>query len=630
MSLATLTMGKSTILWALKNEHLLDARKALGRTMSVSRAGPYTKSNLPPKTEVKSNRVSIAQTPTRSPSVISPRSPIPSIHNDIESTEFEVVEEEPEYDRRGSDTVFRASLTRTLSSIAGYSGGKEVYPETSGLDLPNIEFVPIQSPKAYTQILKSTRSSLNTPIFTAPTSSDVALGKVYPDSRYSLLNEPSSFLSVTTSPRSSTVSSRGESGIEEEAHEDLVMAAAQQARLNRPSTMKLDREGAPTNKNPNFSNLRTTRVKANRILGEDLRALATEQGSVSAGALASPTFSSPPRSAASRIPSSQHFLPVPAVVQVNEASNNENILQYPLGANPPPGREPLYRSATLPHNARRRNASFLPAPIDPNPGRRFERQSTVSTPYPHSGSMADKQRESPRENLRTNAVHTHAISKHATLPVIVRDARDLDTKLGKVEVQKSQTTTTEVSKTLKSELFDDSSLALSILQEYSRLKGWPRTIFNARGIASVKVHYKPLPVGAGIDEKEEPPHYPPIGPPPDFHPQGAPISALSAAEEGHGPLASLHPAGATARNSPATAVARRELESSLRALLQRPASGAIQTTCVSNLWSLLDAQRGSGVAIEILESWSEKKIVFAVIAAMVLSVLATLLWTLLG
>ena len=423
----------------------------------------------------------------------------------------------------------------------------------------------------------------------------------------------------------------------------MVLAAAQQARLNRPSLIDRDRNLRTAGGGRNFNSPPHTRAKASRVLGEDLQALATEQGGIPVRALASPALSSPPNSAPSRIaPVSQDFnlLPTYGNSQENEVSPGGTPVQHPLRANPTS--EALHRSTTLPASTQRtRRPTFLPTPIDPSPGRRFERQSIVSTPYPHSGSTAERHRDSPRERIRASIAQRRpqADSNAEMLTITIHNARRLETQVGLVSIQKNRRAPIPGEKEPKSEPYDDASLACAVLREYRRLRGWPRSIFNARGVVSVRVSYKVQAVESPKNiEKEETKLAPTEegGLPTDT------LTALSAAEEGRGSFVAQDSRKAKSDNI--VALARRNVEASLCALLLRPRSGTARTDCLSNLWSLVDSLHANSplpatgedeapsnpIAIELVESWSATNIAYALVIVLILSILAALLWTLIG
>ena len=626
-----------------------------GMPTSSDALGP--ESNESTLNEKPRDRISVAEIPSRFPSLVIPRaSPVPSVRSGIQSPE--VADSHPDLGngQKSPSTIIGALSPDTSEKEVVLPGRKGSEAPSIDDDVPPPQLALGSSPNASTLALKSPRLSLNTPsIFTPSGLSPVPQENKFQSHRFSLLNEPSSLLSVASSTRSSMVSSMAEPDIEEEVNDDMVIAAAHQARLNRPSLVDHGGKSRTPSRVRHFHSLANARPKVSRILGEDLHALATEQGGIPVRALVSPALSSPPRSAPSRLPQiAQDFSFAPTILgqsQDKEASPGGTPVQHPLRANPPVEKvEPLHRASTLPASTKRnRRPTFLPLPIDPSPGRRFERQSIVSTPYPYSGAMSEGHRISPRDRLRASIIQkkSHLDANAEVFTVTLRHPRRLQTQKGLIPIHRNRRAPIPGPKLSDSEFFDDASLATAIIREYRRLRGWPRFFFNARGIVSVRVSCK-----------DTPPQEPPVDEKPKLLPnsaeldiplRSASLTALSAAEEGRGSFVA-HPVAAKAEPTPA--IVRRKLEQSLTPLLLHPRSGTAKSTCLSNFWSLVDAQRAKGdhflvtgddhetasttvgadgaVAIELIESWKAWNIGFAIVIVLVLSILATLLWTLAG
>ena len=603
------------------------------------------------------DRISVAEAPSHFPSLVIPRaSPVPSVRSEIQHSEITETHTESDNGQKSPSTIVRALSPDTSKKEVVIPGRKGSEALSIDDDASPSYLAVASSPNASTQGLKSPRSSLNTSsIFTPSGLSPIPHENRFQSHRFSLLNEPSSLLSVASSTRSSMVSSGAEPDIEEEANDGMVMAAAQQARLNRPSLADHNGKSRTPSRVRHFHSLANARPKASRILGEDLHALATEQGGIPVRALVSPALSSPPRSAPSRLPQiAQDFLFLPTLGQPRdkEASPGGTPVQHPLRANPPPEKvEHLHRATTLPASTKRNHRpTFLPLPIDPSPGRRFERQSIVSTPYPYSGAILEGHRMSPRDRLRASIVqkNSHFDANAEAFTITLRDPRRLQTQIGLIPIHRDRRAPIPGAKKSDAEFFDDASLAMAITREYQRIRGWPRLIFNARGIISARVSCKGSTPSneTNVDEKPEAPLN---SAELDLRLRNDSLTALSAAEEGRGSFV-VAPT-TTTKTEPTTAIARRKLEQSLTPLLLHPRRGTAKSACLSNLWSLVDAQRTKdnhnpsslpasfngetiaaegAVAIELIESWKARNIGFAVMAVLVLSILATLLWTLVG
>ena len=607
------------------------------------------------------NRLSVLSTPPGSPTVVVPRrTPVPSLRANISNSDIGVATSGLETDRRSPCTVIAAPSSRAESATSIYSEEKEVNTDITPLDPPEASFALQTSANSSTQAIKSNRSSLNAPsVFGTPSPANVALGDVYRNPRFSLLNEPNSFSSLRTSSRSSVASLQEEPNVEANGGNDMVVAAGQSARLNRPSLVERNRSlrDYRRSQSQNVNTFASNQPRTSHFIAEDLQALSIEQGGLPVRALASPSVRSPPKSAPSRIPPLIREFPlISEDAHENQVASANTLIPDPLRANPPQSKSgSLYRSATLPaRNYKARKTTFLPTPIDPLPGRRFERQSIISTPYPHLGSMAEKQRESPRERIKASMAEQESKSINdceTPLVISIPDVQALNTKTGHIIIRKPRSASLQDDTGKdrgRSEIFDDAVLALAILREYRRLKGWSRFFFNARAFAKVIVFHKDSIADAPNKHKYRRHH---LSPPDNFPFTADPSSALSVAEEGRASF--THPGSLKRPPFAATALAKR-LETQLTILLHQPRSGAARTICVSNLWSLLEFQQptqtstssapqiqdsdlepsfsssSDPISLEMLESWEPKRILFAIATVLVLSVLVTLLWTLIG
>ena len=426
--------------------------------------------------------------------------------------------------------------------------------------------------------------------------------------RRSLLNEPVSFLSTTTSSSRSSVQSLStiENDVVTESIEAPAEATSVQIQTN-PRNITITSRGR----------LLDARPKAARILGANLQALATEQGGIPISALSSPTYGH--ASAITAIPGFHSS----AITDRDLASSissevNSTALPQTIRASPSRG-DALLQDCAIPPLRPSKKPEFLPILES---GGSFTRESVISTPYPTSG-FGNIHLPIPLVNASIEKNDGYPRSKHQMsvlkIPILIRGNSNYIAAVGKIELSDQLG-----EKDVKGPK-DDQELAKNIIREHRRLRGW-RLALSARCLVGVRVVLKAHAQDI-ISEAESGCTW--NG---DYHLKQAP----SLSEDCH--------AGASAAASYASShvakvmMLKRGLEESLGLLLKRSSLGADSNVCIADLRRLhlelvrsdkSNSRRGV-LALELVRGWGRLKMSIAVAGIMITSMLSTVVWILLG
>ena len=168
------------------------------------------------------------------------------------------------------------------------------------------------------------------------------------------------------------------------------------------------------------------------------------------------------------------------------------------------------RAFTTP--TRKRKTSFTPPPIDPNPGKRFHRQSIISTPYQEFEDGKSRQFSFPKEGEVNIDAQGNTFNPEAILPVVLYSHSSPIPKLGRVTIPPSYTNENRLSQEpsqiphaltrfipsfpftripiaklhpARPPPFDDFALFSSLRKEYLRMRGPLRIFLSARTLTSI-------------------------------------------------------------------------------------------------------------------------------------------------
>jgi len=247
---------------------------------------------------------------------------------------------------------------------------------------------------------------------------------------------------------------------------------------------------------------------------------------------------------------------------------------------------PLHRSSSVPP---RRNVTFPPPPIDVKPGHRFLRQSIISTPYPHFQRTPNSKLSVSSPTVRDSVITLCLYSNNSPTPRLSRIVIPTDRVSGLV------TDSSEKKRNNSRRDFDDQKLFQLVRTEYTKMRSPFHRYGSLRVLQSFTLSsYKDLFQPASRWQKL------------------AHTKNFSLADEDFDP------------------------ESMLRLYL-RPQLGEGQHQWVDWALSLpgrLNGGRsrgeGENLVMEFVEGWSVTRVVGAVASVVLLSVVATFLWVLLG
>ena len=322
-----------------------------------------------------------------------------------------------------------------------------------------------------------------------------------------------------------------------------------------------------------------SRTKAARFLGEDVHVV-QENYAKRAGVVGTP-------------------LATEADTQENrgafEPGKRSDIWRYPVpsfadGLRSHPVQPPI------PEKSSRRKVSFPPAPlVEVKPEHRFLRQSIVSTPYPEDapankegGEPSSSSGQAPPGNTKPKTILTFVLYSHGNRAprikkVVVPDPQEFT-------LVDSDENGPQYRATLKVD-FDDEKLFKLIRTEYAGMFGYTRTIISARSVYSLKL---------------------------------VSYTALSQLAAKHaGPVFRWTLMGQDGTFA----------EQELLDLYKKPRLGRSKHTWIewikgrSSNSEEQSTQDGEKLALEITEGWCLPKITIAIAAVLLLSLVATLLWT---
>ncbi|MCJ1381365.1 hypothetical protein MMC17_004475 [Xylographa soralifera] len=437
--------------------------------------------------------------------------------------------------------------------------------------------------------------------------------------------------------------SEGEMGSgEAQGYEDTVIAAAQQAQMNRSRTVLLGPKRSMRAK------------KAVQVLGESYEMMRREQGGIvvppsqDLGELEEEESTQQGREQAD-------FDDIPLVTSSGDGNPLKGVdgKEVPLGsankkfsfinalrANPPGISIIPKRAATVPLRPRRKTTFSTPPAVDTQSGRKFERESVLNTPYPgktmafplkdqdkHNDSLLDleahAQRFKPSAKRRDQieivvVLHSHGGSSTKVGRLLVPPLESFEPRTILKPALKSTGKRASVSRSsaiaatfsFRSQdsgssitLFDDEALSRRLLSEYRKLRGRWRILLGARSLqgARIVIYSHPYELFAATGSRDVDHFFQPT-----YRLSGSAWQDVAAVESRH-----LH---------------------FLKEYLARPERGAGKDEVVQWLRQLggkdeADAER---VAVKFVESWSVWRLSIAIVSVLVLSIAAALLWVFLG
>ncbi|KAI9872282.1 MAG: hypothetical protein M1830_001825 [Pleopsidium flavum] len=246
----------------------------------------------------------------------------------------------------------------------------------------------------------------------------------------------------------------------------------------------------------------------------------------------------------------------------------------------------LHRSATAPP---RRKVTFPPSPLDVKPGHHFLRQSIVSTPYPRT-EKNDKDNPPAFPGTTRDSVLTFCLYNHNS-PV---------PKISRIVVPKKRaslgvTDTPEEKQRDPGADFDDEKFFNLIRTEYAKMRGPFRRFVSLRGLQSIN-----------------------------------PLSYKNFSQLALRFQDSVHPTNIRVENDAF-------VQERMLSICRRPKLGRGQHEWVN--WEptlpgkITDEQvreNEENIMLEFVEGWSVPKIIAAIASVVVLSVVAAMLWVLVG
>ena len=247
---------------------------------------------------------------------------------------------------------------------------------------------------------------------------------------------------------------------------------------------------------------------------------------------------------------------------------------------------PLHRSSHVPS---RRRVNFPPSPIDVKPDHRFLRQSIISTPYPHPKLTPDYGLSVSSATVRDAVITLCLYSNNNPGPKLSRIVIPADRVSGLV------TDSFEKKRHDSRKDFDDEKLFQLIRDEYAKMRSPFHRYGSFRGLRSFTFS-----------------SYKDLAPPASRWQRLAHTKNFSVVDEGFDP-------------------------ESMLSLYRRPRAGKGQHLWVDWALSLpgrLNGGRspspGENLVMEYVEGWCVAKIAAAVVSVVVLSIVATLLWVMVG
>ncbi|MCJ1322164.1 hypothetical protein MMC15_007510 [Xylographa vitiligo] len=429
---------------------------------------------------------------------------------------------------------------------------------------------------------------------------------------------------------------------EAEGYEEAVIAAAQQAQMNRSRTVLLGPK-------------RSMRAeKAAQVLGESYEMMRMEQG----GIVVPPNHDLEELEEENSMQHGQKQAGFDDITLVTNSrdentSKGDNGKEVPLGsanekfffinalrANPPDTSIIPKRAATVPLRPRRKTTFSTPPEVDTQTGKKFERESVLNTPYPgKSMGFPSKDHHKRDDTLLDLEAHAQRFKPDAKrreqieILVVLHSHGGTSTKVGRLVIPplesfeprtflKPALRTTEkrapdgrrsaiaATFSFRSQdsgssitLFDDEAVSRRLLAEYRKLRGRWRILLGARSLQAARIVLYSHPYklfaatgGGDVDHFFQP----------TYGLSGSTWQAAAALESRR-----LH---------------------FLDEYLARPEKGGGKDEVVQWLRQLggkgeADSQR---VAVKFVENWSVWRLSVAIVFVFVLSVAAALLWVFLG
>ncbi|KAI9874835.1 MAG: hypothetical protein M1830_009229 [Pleopsidium flavum] len=285
--------------------------------------------------------------------------------------------------------------------------------------------------------------------------------------------------------------------------------------------------------------------------------------------------------------------PLTASQPSNAPSLNPETLENPVGlgiwlAPEQDGlrSHPLHRSATAPP---RRKVTFPPAPLDVKPGHHFLRQSIVSTPYPRT-----------EKNDRDNPPALRGTTRDFVLTFCLYNHNSPVPKISRIVVREKRaslivTDTPEEKQRDPGADFDDEKFFNLIRSEYAKIRGPFRRFVSLRGLQSVN-----------------------------------PLSYKDFSQFGSRSQDSVHPMNIRVVDD--AFVQERMLRICRRPKLGRGQHGWVNwvPTLPGNMTGEQVMEKDENIMLEFVEGWCVPKIFAAIASVVVLSVVAAVLWVLVG
>ncbi|MCJ1390291.1 hypothetical protein MMC18_003149 [Xylographa bjoerkii] len=427
-----------------------------------------------------------------------------------------------------------------------------------------------------------------------------------------------------------------------QGYEDAVIAAAQQAQMNRPRMVF-------------HGPKRSMRAKkAAQVLGESYEMMRREQGGIVV----------PPNQdvgelkegdSARQGPVRAEFDNIPLVASSGDENSSEEIDrgEAPLSssikkfsfinalrANPPDTSIIPKRAATVPSRPRRKTTFSTPPEVDTQSGKKFERESVLNTPYPGK-SMGFPQKDQDKRGDMLLDLEAHAQRfkpntkrrEQIEMVVVLHSRGDMLTKVGRLVIpplesfeprpalkpalkstekrpQISRSSAIAASFSFRSQdseniitLFDDEAMSRKLLSEYRKLRGRWRILLGARSLhgARIVMYSHPYELFAVAGNMKVDQFFQPT-----YNPSGRAGEDTIAVESKRLHLLKEYMA------SPEKGTGKEEVVQWLRQL-----GGKGET----------DAER---VAVKFVENWSVRRLTIVTTVVLVLSVAAALLWIFLG
>ncbi|MCJ1284680.1 hypothetical protein MMC26_004016 [Xylographa opegraphella] len=429
---------------------------------------------------------------------------------------------------------------------------------------------------------------------------------------------------------------------EVQGYEEAVIAAAQQAQMNRSRTVLLGPKRSMRAK------------KAAQTLGESYALMRREQGGIvvppdhELGGLEEEDIVEQGRQQAD-------FDNIPLVTGPGDEASSRGVDRHDvpsgstnkkfsfinaLRANPPDTSIIPKRAATVPSRPKRKTTFSTPPEVDTQSARKFDRENVLNTPYPgKSMGFPSKDQDKRSDTLLDLEAHAQRFKSNTKRPdqieilVVLHSRGGTSTKVGRLRVPPLETFEPRAilkpaSRTTENEapdgrstaiaaafsfrshdsgsritLFDDEAVSRRLLSEYRKLRGRWRILLGARSLqgACLVIYSHPYELFAATGGRDMDHFFQPT-----YEPTGKAWQDAAVVESRR-----LH---------------------FLTQYLARPGKGAGKDEVVQWLRQLgapgdADSER---VAVKFVENWSAWRLSVAFVSVLVLGVAAALLWVFLG